>query len=505
MDVISQLAAGLQVALQPEALLFCFIGVTIGTFVGVLPGVGSLATISMALPITYYLDPTIALIMLAGIYYGGQYGSSVSAILLNIPGAAAAAVTCLDGFPMTRQGRAGVALFLTTIASFFAGSAAIVLIMVFAPILAEVALRFGAPEYFAVMLLGLVGASTLGIGSPIKGLAMVCVGLLLSFIGTDVSSGDFRFTFGQVQLMDGVDIVAIAMGLFGVGEILSSIGQKHTTLVDPRSVTLRSMLPTRDDIRRSIMPTMRGTAIGTGMGVLPGSGPTISTFMAYALEQKVSRDPLRFGKGAVEGVVAPEAANNAAVQAGFIPTLSLGLPGDATMAVLLGAMMIHGITPGPQFITSHPDIFWGLVGSFWIGNILLVILNIPLIGVWVRLLAIPYRVLAPTMLFLICIGVYTVNFSLFDVYTAILFGVIGYCLNAVKMPVAPLLLGFVLGPMIEDNFRRSMILSRGDYMIFLQHPISAALLAITSILVLLAVGKPLLLALRNRRSTGSRV
>lgn len=484
MDVTS-ITTGFSVALSFEALLFCFIGVTIGTFVGALPGIGALAAISMSLPLTLYLEPTTALIMLAGIFYGSQYGSSISSILINIPGTATAAVTCLDGYPMAQQGRAGQALFITAVASFVGGSLAIILLMLFAPTLARISIHFNSADYFSVMLFALVASSSAGEGSPLKGISMVLLGIALGFVGTDVTSGYYRFTFDIFQLTDGISLVALAMGLFGVVEILNSIGQKYTVRVDPKSITVRGMIPTLAEMRRSLMPTLRGSFFGSAMGILPGTGATIATFISYIAEKRIAKHPEQFGNGAIEGVAAPEAANNAAVQAAFIPTLSLGIPGDAVMAILLGAMLLHGVTPGPQLISEHPDMFWGLVASFWVGNVLLLVLNIPLIGIWVRLLSIPYYVLYPAMLFFICIGVFSVRSSTFDVAVCVGAGVLGYGLTAMRYPVVPLLLGFILGPMIEENFRRTMLISAGDPSVLVERPISAVFLGL-SMLILLA-------------------
>jgi putative tricarboxylic transport membrane protein len=486
-DVFSNLTLGFQTALSWEALLFCFIGVTVGTLVGVLPGIGALAAISMCLPLTFYLEPTVALIMLAGIFYGAQYGSSTAAILLNIPGTATAAATCLDGYPMTRQGRAGVALFLTTISSFLGGSFAIIVMMMFAPALADFAVRFTSAEYFSIMLLALVAASTLSVGSPLKGIAMLIAGLALGLVGMDRNTGQMRFTFGYFELAGGLSLVAVAMGIFGIAEILKNVGIRQDLVVDRKTITLRSLIPTRADLRQSLLPAGRASVLGSAIGILPGTGPTLAAFMAYALEKRIAKDPSRFGKGAVEGISAPEAANNASVQAAFIPTLSLGIPGDAVMAVLIGALMIHGIAPGPLFVSEQPAMFWGLIASFWIGNLLLLILNIPLIGLWVRLLTIPYRILYPSMLLFICIGVYSVNNNVFDVYIALGFGVLGYFMLVFGFPAAPLLLGFILGPLMEEHLRRTLTISRGDLSIFIQRPFSAAFLAVTLVLLLLTV------------------
>jgi TctA family transporter len=483
-ELFANLGQGFAAALAPQALLFCFIGVTIGTFVGALPGVGALAAVALCLPITFYLEPMIGLIMLSGIFYGAQYGSSIASILLNIPGTVTAAVTCLDGYPLTKQGRAGPALFITTISSFVAGSLAILLLMCFAPLVAAFALKFSSAEYFAIMLLGLVAASTLSLGSPLKGLAMVAAGVALGLVGTDINTGMSRFTFGFLEMREGFSLVAVAMGLFGIAEILASVGQSRAPMVDPKSITLRALVPTRQDVRDSILPTLRGTAVGSAIGALPGSGAVVATFMAYALEKRVSDTPEKFGRGAIEGIAAPEAANNAAVQSAFIPTLSLGIPGDALTAVLLGAMTIHGIVPGPQFITEHSVTFWGLVASFWIGNVLLLVLNIPLIGIWVRLLTIPYHLLYPAMLFFICIGVYAVNSSVFDIYTAIAFGAFGYFLASFQYPAAPLLLGFILGPIMEEHLKRALLISQGEFTVFVQRPISLTFLLVTAFLLL---------------------
>jgi TctA family transporter len=483
MDTLALLGMGFEQALRPQALLFCLLGVSLGTFVGVLPGIGSLTTISLCLPLTFHLDPLVGLIMLAGIFYGAQYGSSTASILLNVPGSAPAAVTCLDGYPMAKQGRASVALFLTTVASFAGGSVAIVLLIFFAPVLAGLAIGFSSADYFAIMLLALVAASTLSVGSPLKGLAMVVLGLIFGLVGTDLSSGQFRYTFGIPALTDGISLVALAMGLFGVAEILNNLATGSVGQLTGSRVTFRSMIPSRDDWRRFGKSCARGSVIGSFVGMLPGTGPTIATFMSYAVEKRLSAHPERFGHGAVEGVTAPEAANNASVQAAFIPTLTLGVPGDAIMAVMLGGLLVHGITPGPQLITGNAELFWGVVASFWIGNVLLLVLNLPLIGLWVKLLSIPYRMLFPAVLFLISVGVYSVNNSRFDVLLTLAFGVIGFAMNRNGYPPAPLLLGFVLGPLIEENFRRALVLSNGSLRTFVERPVSAAFLALTVVLL----------------------
>jgi TctA family transporter len=479
MSFIDSIALGLQTALQANNLFYCFVGVTLGMFVGVLPGIGALAAIALLLPVTFYLDPTAAIVMLAGVYYGSAYGGSTASILLNLPGTPSSAVACLDGYPMSKQGRAGVALFATTMGSFIGGSIGILLMMLFSPIIAAAALQFGAAEYFAMMTLGLVAASTIGIGSPVKGIAMVVFGIMLGIIGTDVNTGLTRFTFGIPELYDGIALVAIAMGLFGVSEVISSVKSNDHGNIDRKAITLRSMIPTRDDVRRFWMPMLRGTAIGSFFGALPGTGGTIASFMSYAVEKKISKEPDRFGKGAIEGVVAPESANNAADQTAFIPTMTLGIPGSVVMALMLGALMIHGITPGPNLIIEKPAMFWGLIMSFWIGNLMLLVLNIPLIGVWVRILAIPYKVLYPAILMFVCMGVYSLNNSAFDVIMVLAFGALGYGMRLLDFSPAPLILGFVLGPLMEENLRRALLISRGDFMVFLQRPISAVITIIT--------------------------
>jgi len=483
METLNLLGMGFEQALTPEALMFCLLGVSLGTFIGVLPGIGSLTTIALCLPLTFHLEPLLGLIMLAGIFYGAQYGSSTASILLNVPGSAPAAITCLDGYPMSRQGRAGIALFITTIASFIGGSFAILLLVFFAPVLAGFAISFSAADYFSIMILALTAASTLSVGSPMKGLAMVTFGLLLGMVGTDINSGQFRFTFGIPALTDGINLVALAMGLFGVAEILNNLNEGKVPQAGKEKITFKQMMPTRDDWKAFRYSCMRGSVIGSFIGMLPGTGPTIATFMAYAGEKKLSSKPEKFGQGAVEGIAAPEAANNASVQAAFIPTLTLGVPGDAIMAVMLGGLLVHGITPGPQLVTTDAALFWGVVASFWIGNVLLLILNLPMIGLWVKLLSIPYRFLFPAVLFLICIGVYSVNNNEVDVLLTLGFGVMGFFLNRHGFPSAPLLLGFVLGPLIEENFRRALVLSDSNLATFVQRPISLVFLLLTAILL----------------------
>lgn len=478
---------GLETAFSMYNLFYCFLGVFLGTLLGVIPGIGVLAAISMLFPMTFHLEPTAALIMLAGIWYGTSYGGNTASILLNVPGSPSNAVTCLDGYPMTLQGRGGIALLMTTVASFCGGSIGIILLMSFAPTISAYALNFSSAEYFSLMLLGLVAASNISGGSVIKGLIMVTFGILFGTVGSDIYTGTRRFDFGILDLADGINLVALAMGLFGVAEVISSIGKVDGSRVDRSSLKLSAMKPTRDDVKRSWMPMVRGSSIGSFFGTLPGTGPSIAAFMAYAVERRVAKQPERFGKGAIEGIMAPESANNAADQTSFIPTLALGIPGSATMALMLGALMIHGIAPGPQLMTDQPSLFWGLVMSFWIGNVLLVILNVPLIGLWVRLLMVPYKLLFPAVLMFICIGTYSVNNSAFDVLLVVLFGAIGYGMRVLGFPAAPMLLGFVLGPMMEEHFRRAMLLSRGDFSTFIDRPISATVLAFTVFVLLLGL------------------
>ncbi len=482
METLDSLYIGLQAALQPNILLYCFIGVFLGTFIGVLPGIGPLAAISLLLPITYHIEPTAAIVMLAGVYYGAEYGGSTASILLNLPGTAANAVTCLDGHPMAKQGRAGVALFMTTIASLCGGMIGVFALILFSPSIVEIGLKFGPAEYFSLMILGLISASTLASGSPAKGMAMVVFGLLLGTIGTDINSGVPRFDFGIPEMMDGISLVGLAMGLFGISEIVNSITIKRDAKITEK-ITMRSMMPTKQDFKDSIKPMLRGSGIGGFFGALPGTGAAIASFISYAVEKKIAKDPSRFGKGAIEGITAPESANNAAAQTAFIPTLTLGIPGSATMAIMLGALIIHGIQPGPMLMAEQPTLFWGLIVSFFIGNIFLVILNIPLIGMWVSLLNIPYRILYPAILVFIMMGVYSVHNSTFDLYMVAIIGVIGYAMTLLRFEAAPLLLGFILGPLMEENLRRALLLSRGDMSTFIDRPISMWLLIISGLIL----------------------
>lgn len=483
MELFSNLAMGMGVVFAPMVLAYCLLGVTLGTLIGVLPGIGPLTGISLLLPLTFHLDPTVAVVMLAGVYYGSQYGGSTASILLNIAGTASSAVVCLEGYPMAQKGRAGVALFLVALCSFFGSIFGIVILAVAAPSLAQVALKFSAPEYFALMVLGLIAASLFSNGSPLRGFASVVLGMFVGVIGMDVVSGQFRFTFGSISMSDGVDLVAIALGLFGVAEVISA-----ATASGPRAsaydVSMRSMVPTREDMKAFTAPSTRGSIVGSVLGILPGAGPTISSFLAYTVERRTSRTPEKFRNGAVEGLVAPEAANNAAAQTGFVPTLTLGIPGDPVMALILGALIVHGITPGPVFIQENPQMFWGLIASFLVGNVMLLILNIPLIGIWVRLLSIPSKYLYPGVIALICIGVYSINRSTFDISVVLVCGLIGYGMRLLRFDPASVLLGLVMGPMIEENLRRSMIMARGDLMgMFLARPITLLLLGLSMAMV----------------------
>lgn len=476
MEALSNISIGFASVLTFSKLGYCLFGVGMGMFMGVLPGIGAMATIAMLLPLTFYVPPETGLIMLAGIYYGAQYGGSISSILLNLPGTPSSAVICLDGFPMMRQGRAGPAIFLTTMASFAGSLIAISVLILAAPAAARLALKFGAAEYFAMMVLGLVAAASLAQHGIARGLAMSAVGLVLGLVGTDVATGTFRYTFGFIELADGLSVVAMAMGLFGVAEIINIVGTRTGMAGRIAKLSFRDLVPSRSDIRDSPGPVVRGGILGTIVGILPGTGASIASFMAYGLEKRISRTPEKFGTGHAPGVIAPEAANNSAAQSAFIPTLTLGVPGDPVMALMMSALIIHGIQPGPTMIMEHPSLYWGLVASFVIGNVFLLILNLPLIGVWVRLLQVPYRLLFPVVVVMICIGVYSVGNSGLDVLQVLFFGILGYLMRLVRLEPAPLLLGFVLGPMIEENFRRALQLSRGDLMVFLERPVSLALI-----------------------------
>jgi putative tricarboxylic transport membrane protein len=482
LQFLHNLALGFGVAFKWWNLLFCFLGVMLGTLIGVLPGIGPTATIAMLLPLTFNLSPVTALIMLAGIYYGAQYGGSTTAILVNIPGEPASVITCLDGYQMAHQGRAGPALATAAIGSFFAGSMATVAVAIFAPPLAEVALKFGPPEYFSLMVLGLVAAVVLAHGSLLKAIAMVLLGLLFGLVGADVTTGVLRFTFGIPEISDeGISFIVVAMGVYGITEIVTNLELKEQRKVFTSGVG--RLMPSKEDFRRMRMPILRGTLIGSALGILPGGGPLLASFGAYTLEKKVSKYSQELGKGAIEGVAAPESANNAGAQTSFIPMLTLGIPSNAVMAMMLGAMMIQGIAPGPLVMTNNPDLFWGLITSMWIGNGMLLILNLPLIGIWVRLLTVPYRLLYPSILLFMAFGVYSLQNSPFDVTLMAFFGVLGYVFAKLECEPAPLILGLILGPLMEENLRRALLLSRGNPLVFFNRPISAGFLIVTIILL----------------------
>jgi TctA family transporter len=487
---ITDLWYGFGVALEPHNLMYCFLGVLVGNLVGVLPGMGPVATISILLPLTFGMQPVPAILMLSGVYYGAQYGGAICSILLNLPCHPPHAVTCLDGYPLTKQGKGGTALGITVIASFVGASWGITEMIFLAPILVRVALKFGPAEICSLMLLGLLAGSTLARGSPLKGIAMTVLGLIFGVVGSDMEVGTPRLTFGTLELYDGVEIAALALGLFGIAEFMKSANQDIKFDRAYANVKVRDMWPSRADLRRSFFPMIRGTMIGSLCALIPGTGPTIASFISYAAEKKISRTPEKFGTGMIEGVACPEASTHSSVQGDFIPTMSLGIPGDVVMALILGALMIQGIVPGPQLVTQHPDIFWGLIASFWIGNILLVILNVPMIGLWVKLLAVPYKYLYPSALFFICIGVYGVNNDLFQVGLTLAIGVLGYILLLLGFHPAPVLLGFVLGKGFEEKFRQAMLISRGDLGVFVDiynHPIATAFVGISALLLVVQV------------------
>ena len=493
--LMSNLALGFSTALSGHALLYCFIGVLVGTLIGVLPGLGPVATIAMLLPATYGMRAEDALIMLAGIYYGAQYGGSTTSILVNIPGEASSMVTCLDGYQMARQGRAGVALTTAALGSFFAGCVATLIVAAFSPPLAELAFVFGPWEYFSLMVLGLVGAVALASGSLLKAIAMIVLGILIGTVGQDIFDGTQRFSFNIPQLADGIEFMIVAMGMFGLAEVMVNLERK-----DPRQIlaqAISSLWPSKNDFKRMAMPILRGTVLGSALGLLPGGGAVLASFGAYTLEKKVSKNAHMFGEGAIEGVAAPEAANNAAAQTSFIPLLTLGIPPNAVMALMVGAMTIHNIQPGPQVITSNPALFWGLIASMWIGNLMLVALNLPLIGIWIKLLSVPYRLLYPSIMVFCAIGVYSVSNNTFDVILTAGFGLLGYIFIKLKCEPAPLLLGLVLGKLMEENFRRALKLARGDFTTFFTRPISCALLGLALALVLVV-----LLPVMRRRVAG---
>lgn len=493
MDVFANLLLGFQTAASLVNLLYCLIGVALGTAIGVLPGLGPVATIAMLLPLTFGLEPVSSLIMLAGIFYGAQYGGSTTAILVNLPGEASSVITALDGHEMAKQGRAGKALATAALGSFFAGTVTTFLIALFSPPLAEVALKFGPAEYFSLMVLGLVASIVLAHGSLLHALGMIVFGLLLGIIGTDVNSGVARFSFDVPELTDGINFVVVAMGVFGLGEIIGNLENEAERSLMVKKVT--GLMLDKEDLKTIAAPVLRGTALGSILGILPGGGAMLSSFAAYALEKKVSKNAANFGKGAIEGVAAPESANNAGAQASFIPMLTLGIPSNPVMALMIGAMIIQGIQPGPSVMVEQPALFWGIVASMWIGNVFLVILNLPLIGLWVKMVSVPYHLLFPAILVFCAIGVFSLANTTFDVYFMAVFGLFGYLFRKLGCEPAPMMLGFILGPMMEEFLRRALLLSKGDPSVFVRRPLSATMLAVA----LLAMATILLPALRKKR------
>ncbi len=493
MEIFDNLLLGLTTALTLTNLLYCLIGVFVGTAVGVLPGLGPVATIAMLLPTTFGLPPVSSLIMLAGIYYGAQYGGSTTAILVNLPGESSSVVTALDGYQMARQGHAGKALATAALGSFFAGCVATLLLALFAPPLAELALKFGPAEYFSLMVLGLVASVILASGSLLHAIGMVILGLLLGLVGTDVTSGAQRYAFDLPELADGINFVIVAMGMFGIGEIIKNLEHDESRELMMKKVS--GLMLSKDDLKRIIAPVLRGTLLGSALGILPGGGAMLASFASYSLEKKISKTPEAFGKGAIEGVAAPESANNAGAQTSFIPMLTLGIPSNPVMALMVGAMIIQGIQPGPMVMTEQPQLFWGLIVSMWVGNLFLVILNLPLIGMWVRMVMVPYQHLYPAILVFCAIGVFSLNNSQFDVYLMALFGLFGYLCAKLGCEPAPMLLGFIIGPMMEEYLRRALLLSRSDPLVFIQRPISATMLAL-ALFALFVVISP---SLRKKR------
>jgi putative tricarboxylic transport membrane protein len=485
MEVLANIGLGFQTALGPLNLVYCLVGVFLGTAIGVLPGLGPVATIAMLLPVTFGLPPVPALIMLAGIFYGAQYGGSTTAILVNLPGEPSSVVTALDGHQMARQGKAGRALATAAIASFFAGTIATLIIALFAPPLAAFALKFGPAEYFSLMVLGLVASIVLAHGSLLHAFGMILLGLLLGLVGTDINSGTSRFTFDVSELGDGIGFVTLAMGIFGIGDIIANLEHERTRNVTQKTIT--GLMPTREDWRRIIGPILRGTALGSALGILPGGGALLASFGAYSLEKKLSRNAAGFGQGAIEGVAAPEAANNAGAQTSFIPMLTLGIPANPVMALMIGAMIIQGIQPGPTVMTEQPDLFWGLIVSMWIGNVMLLVLNLPLIGLWVRMIAVPYHLLYPAIIVFCAIGVFSLNNNTFDIFLMGLFGVLGYVFRKLGAEPAPMLLAFILGPMMEEFLRRTLLLSRGSPTVLVTSPISGVMLALAAIALIMVL------------------
>ncbi|MCA0422692.1 MAG: tripartite tricarboxylate transporter permease [Proteobacteria bacterium] len=485
MDIISNLALGFSVALSLQNLALCFVGCLVGTMIGVLPGVGPIATIAMLLPLTFKVDPTGALIMLAGIYYGAQYGGSTTAILINIPGEATSVVTAMDGHEMAKNGEAGKALGIAAIGSFIAGSVATLVIALLGKPLTAMALIFGPAEYFSLMVLGLALAVALARGSVLKAIIMIVLGILLSTIGTDLDTGEERLTLGMTALSDGIDFAVLAMGVFGLAEILKNLENPEAR--DVVKSGIGKLLPTMDDMKRCFAPIMRGTALGSILGILPGNGAVLAPFASYTIEKKLAKDPSRFGKGAIEGVAGPESANNAGAQTAFIPLLTLGIPPNAVMALMVGAMTIHGIIPGPLVMSKSPDLFWGMVASMWVGNAMLVIINLPMIGLWVKLLKVPYRLMFPAILLFCAIGIYSINNNPADVFLTAFFGLVGYAFYKFGLEPAPMLLGFVLGKLMEQKLRQALTLSRGSMMTFIERPISAVLLLIALAIITVAL------------------
>ena len=476
MELLAGLGIGFQTAITLVNLLYCLMGVFIGTVIGVLPGLGPAATVAMLMPASFALPPVSALIMLAGIYYGAQYGGSTTSILVNLPGEASSIVTTIDGYQMARQGRAGVALATAAIGSFFAGTVCTLIIALFAPLLANVAIEFGPAEYFSLMVLGLIASVVLARGSLLKAIGMILLGLILGLIGTDVNSGAHRYAFGIPELLDGIGFVTVAMGVFGLGEIILNLEREGVTKIIVHKIT--SLMPTRKDWKRMMAPILRGTMLGSFLGILPGGGALLSSFVAYSVEKKVSKYSAEFGKGAIEGVAAPESANNAGAQASFIPMLTLGIPTSPVMALMIGAMIIQGVQPGPGMMLEQPALFWGVIVSMWIGNLFLVILNLPMIGLWVRLCMVPYHLLYPAILVFCSIGVFSLSNSVFDVYLMAIFGFLGFIFAKLECEPAPMLLALILGPMMEEYLRRALIISRGDPVVFLRRPISCGILLV---------------------------
>ncbi|MBU0784705.1 MAG: tripartite tricarboxylate transporter permease [Gammaproteobacteria bacterium] len=487
MELLSNLSLGLETALTLNNLFFCLVGVFLGTAIGVLPGLGPTATIAMLLPITFGLPPVSSLIMLSGIYYGAQYGGSTTAILVNLPGESSSVVTALDGYQMAKQGRAGKALATAAIGSFFAGTVATLLLALFAPPLADIALQFGAAEYFSLMVVGLVASVVLASGSLLQALGMIVLGLLLGMAGTDVNSGLERYTFETPYMAEGINFVILAMGMFGLGEIIKNLEEEH--LRSAMVAKVHGLMPNKEDFKRMAWPIIRGTGLGSLLGILPGGGAMLASFASYSIEKKISKTPEQFGKGAIEGVAGPESANNAGAQTSFIPLLTLGIPSNPVMALMIGAMIIQGITPGPAVMTEQPTLFWGIIVSMWIGNLFLVVLNLPLIGIWVKMISVPYHFLYPAILVFCCIGAFSLGNKVFDIYLLAGFGVLGYIFSKLKCEPAPLLLGFILGPMMEEYLRRALLLSRGDVTVLVTRPISATMLAI-AVIALIVVFLP---------------